>query len=334
MMIQSNRFRAVSMVLAILFTVPVLAGAAGAAETPADDCPRGDLDARYCDRAGDLVADPPENPDDFIDPNTLIFAAVPGEDPATYESAWRPLLDLMEELTGRNVEYFYVDSFAAQVEAMRAGRAHIGGVPTGNVPTAVNQAGFIPRKVIGWGDDGNYGYYMWVIAHADNDEVNTLEDLRNRTVAFVDPGSNSGFQAPAALLFEELNMIPDEDYQTTFSGSHDNSIMGVEARDYEVAAIADTALFRLVDSGLVDEDSFKVVYESNPFPPVAWGHVYNLDEEIAEQVVEAFRSYDWSGTELEAQYATDGDAFLPITYKEAWQVIRDVDAGLQQIGLD
>jgi phosphonate transport system substrate-binding protein len=40
------------------------------------DCPRGDLDERYCDRNGDLVADAPTDPNQWVDPDTLIFAYV------------------------------------------------------------------------------------------------------------------------------------------------------------------------------------------------------------------------------------------------------------------
>ena len=35
----------------------------------AQDCPRGDLDNRYCDVNGDLVADTPTDPADQVDPD-------------------------------------------------------------------------------------------------------------------------------------------------------------------------------------------------------------------------------------------------------------------------
>lgn len=298
-----------------------------------DHCPRGDLDSRYCDRDGDLVADPPTDPSEFLNPDTLIFAMLPGEDPAVYRTAWTEFVTHMEEVTGKQVQFVPISSFGAQVEALRANRAHIAGVPTGSVPVAVNMAGFVPRAMIAY-DDGSYGYTMQIITHRDSD-IHSLEDLRGRTLAGVDPNSNSGYKAPAALLYAELGLVPNEDYGTTFSGSHDTSILGVQLGDYEVAAIANTALLRLVDAGRVDMDELRIVYESQAFPPVAYGYVHNLDPELAEKVVEAFTTFDWEGTQLEAQYgASDGNTFMPITYLEHWQVIRDVDAGLDAIGLD
>ena len=48
----------------------------------ANDCPRGDLDTRYCDANGDLIADTPTDASELVDPDTLIFAYTPVEDPA------------------------------------------------------------------------------------------------------------------------------------------------------------------------------------------------------------------------------------------------------------
>ncbi len=91
----------------------------------AAECPRGDLDKRYCDVNGDLIADTPTDPGKLVDPSTLIFAYTPVEDPAVYKEAWSDFLDHMEKVTGRKVVFFSVQSNAAQIEAMRSGRLHI-----------------------------------------------------------------------------------------------------------------------------------------------------------------------------------------------------------------
>ena len=50
----------------------------------AQDCPRGTLDGRYCDRDGDLVADAPSDPKQWLNPAALIFSYTPVEDPEVY----------------------------------------------------------------------------------------------------------------------------------------------------------------------------------------------------------------------------------------------------------
>ena len=108
----------------------------------AAECPRGDLDKRYCDVNGDLIADTPTDPGKLVDPSTLIFAYTPVEDPAVYKEAWSDFLDHMEKVTGRKVVFFSVQSNAAQIEAMRSGRLHIAGFNTGSNPLALNCAEF------------------------------------------------------------------------------------------------------------------------------------------------------------------------------------------------
>jgi phosphonate transport system substrate-binding protein len=46
------------------------------------------LDARFVDADGDLVADAPKDPKQWVDPATLIFAYTPVEDPAVYVKVW------------------------------------------------------------------------------------------------------------------------------------------------------------------------------------------------------------------------------------------------------
>lgn len=69
----------------LLFVPFILSCVFAAGSAMAQDCPRGDLDERYCDRDGELVADVPENESDWVDPNTIIFAYTPVEDPAVYK---------------------------------------------------------------------------------------------------------------------------------------------------------------------------------------------------------------------------------------------------------
>lgn len=58
------------------------AGGAAAQE----DCPRGDLDSRFCDRDGDLVAGTPTDESELLDPDMLIFAYTPVEHPTVCTS--------------------------------------------------------------------------------------------------------------------------------------------------------------------------------------------------------------------------------------------------------
>ncbi|HSG94641.1 MAG TPA: phosphate/phosphite/phosphonate ABC transporter substrate-binding protein, partial [Afifellaceae bacterium] len=204
----------------------------------AEDCPRGTLDQQYCDRDGDLTADLPLDPAEWVDPDTIIFSYTPVEDPAVYQKVWQGFIDHMASVTGREVVFFPAQSYAAQYEAMRSGRLHIAGVNTGGNPVAVSCAGFVPFAMMA-AKDGSFGYEMEIIVPADS-PIRSPADLAGKTLAFTSPTSNSGFKAPSAILKLEFGLIADQDFSTAFSGKHDNSILGVANKHYEAAAIANS----------------------------------------------------------------------------------------------
>ncbi|MEM7170838.1 MAG: phosphate/phosphite/phosphonate ABC transporter substrate-binding protein [Pseudomonadota bacterium] len=304
---------------------------AGSLSLPAaaQDCERGDLDSRYCDTNGDLVADAPTDPADWVDPDTLVFAYTPVEDPAVYKEAWSDFLDHMKEVTGKDVVFFPVQSNAAQIEAMRSGRLHVAGFNTGSNPLAVNCAGFVSFTIMA-SEDGNFGYEMEIITHPDSG-ITAVEDIKGRTLAFTSPTSNSGFKAPSAILKAEFGMEAEKDFEPTFSGKHDNSILGVANKDYDAASIANSVKSRMISRDVISEDDTITIYKSQTFPTTGFGHVYNLHPDLAEKVKEAFFSFEWdkpdgTPTSLKVEFEKSNEGqFIPITYQEHWDVIRTID---------
>ena len=281
----------------------------------------GDLGDEYVDYDGDLIADIPEDESEWINPDTIIFSYTPVEEPAVYRVAWADFLAHLEEVTGKQVMFYAVENYASQLEALRAGRIHIAGVNTGSVPFAVNTAGLRPFAMMA-AEDGSFGYEMEVIVPKDSD-IQSLEDLEGRTLAFVSQTSNSGFKAPSAILKSEMGFEAGEDYQTTFSGRHDNSIMGVYNGDYEAATIANSVKNRMAANGVIDLSEIETIYRSQTFPTTAYGYVNNLHPGLAQKIKRAFLTFDWEGTSLAAEF--NDETFIPIDYKTYWEVIRTID---------
>jgi phosphonate transport system substrate-binding protein len=282
------------------------------------------LDKRYIDMDGDLV---PDTPAKTVDPPTLVFAYTPGEARALHASVWDDLLRHLEKVTGKHVKFFPVQSNAAELEAMRAGRLHIAAFGTGSVPIAVNCAGFVPFAVMG-GQHGILGYEMEIITYPDSG-INTPADLRGRKLAFTSPTSNSGFKEPSVLLRNEFALEAGRDYTSVFSGRHENSILGVVNKDYDAAAIANEVMHRMLARGVVKGQQIRSIYKSPTFPTAAFGLAYNLEPSLAAKVREAFFSFAWGGTALEQEFSTLGvSKFMPITYKQAWALVRDVDTAM------
>jgi phosphonate transport system substrate-binding protein len=283
------------------------------------------MDPRFRDANGDLVADAPADAKEFVDPSTLIFAYTPVEDPSVYAKVWDGFLRHLEQVTGKKVQFFPVQSNAAQIEAMRAGRLHIAGFNTGSTPLAVNCAGFVPFAIMG-NAKGQFGYEMEIITHPTSG-IKRIEDLKGKKVAFTSETSNSGFKAPSALLKNDFKLEAGKDFQAVFSGKHDNSVLGVANKDYDAAAIANEVMFRMFDRGVVKREQIVTIYKSQTFPTTGYGHAYNLKPELAAKVRDAFFSFPWAGSALEAEFKkAGGEKFVPITYSKDWEAVRKIDS--------
>jgi phosphonate transport system substrate-binding protein len=296
------------------------AGLMGMSSAAAQACPnQGDLDALYCDANKDLVADFPTDPKKFKNPSTLVFTYTPVEDPAVYAKIFDPFTKDLAKCTGKKVVFYQVQSNAAEIEAMRSGRLHVGGFSTGPTAYAVNIAGAIPFAVKGTEKEFQ-GYNLLVIVKKDT-PFQKLSDLKGKKFAHTSPSSNSGHMAPMAL-FPAEGLKPDTDYKILFSGKHDQSILGVNSGDYDAAAVASDVFHRMAARGQIKEEDFRVIYKSNKFPTSSFAYAHDLEPALRDKMLKCFYNYRFPA---EMQKAFDGaDRFYPITYQKDWAIVRKV----------
>jgi len=222
------------------------------------------------------------------------------------------------------VQFFPVQSNAAQIEAMRAGRLHIAGFNTGSNPLAVACAGFRPFAMMASADD-SFGYEMEIITYPGSG-ITKVEDVKGKKMAFTSETSNSGFKAPSAILKADYGFEAGKDFEPVFSGKHDNSVLGVANKDYPAAAIANSVMARMIERGVVKADQIVSLYKSQTFPTTGYGVVHNLAPDLQQKIQEAFFSFPWEGSKLQEEFSKSGEAkFVPITFKGHWEVIRKID---------
>jgi phosphonate transport system substrate-binding protein len=82
----------------------------------------------------------------------------------------------------------------------------------------------------------------------------------------------------------------------------------------------------MIERAVVTEDQLKIIYTSQTFPTTGYGLAHNLTPELQDKIKEAFFSFEWAGTKLEEEFSKSGEAqFIPITFKDDWAVIRQID---------
>ena len=314
-------------VIRSLIAAAAIAGALAATPTfAADACAnRGDLDTMYCDANKDMVADVPTDSKKWKNPSTIVFTYTPVEDPAVYENIFKPFTTYLAKCLDKKVVFYQVQSNAAEIEAMRSGRLHVGGFSTGPTAFAVNLAGAVPFAVKG-AEKEFQGYNLIVVVKASS-PYQKLSDLKGKKVAHTSPSSNSGHLAPMSL-FPAQGLTPDKDYKIIFSGKHDQSVMGVNSGDYDAGAVASDVFHRMGERGQIKESDFRVIYRSQKFPTSSFAYAHDLDPKLVDKMLTCFYDYRFPP---EMQKAFDGaDRFFPVNYKTTWEVVRSVAKGSGQ----
>ena len=172
----------------------------------------------------------------------LVMAFTPSRDPAALQGAADAFVAVVSRLSGVPVRAQVASDYAGVVEALRSRRVDLAFVhPVGYV-LARREAGceILVRDV--WQDRTAYAASFYV---RKGSGIERLEDLRGRTIAFVDPASSSGYIYPMVLLIKR-GLVRDRDPKTffkeaLFAGTHDAALQAVLHGRVNVAVTFDRA---------------------------------------------------------------------------------------------
>jgi len=156
--------------------------------------------------------------------NPIVLAMVPSGDTPEIIASAEQITALLMEKTGYVIEGSVATSYAAVIEAMGTGKAHMGTLATFAYLLAHEKYGVECALV-----SVRYGspYYKGqIIARADAG-ITQLSDLAGKTMCWVDAASTSGFIVPSVML-KAAGVDPDTDLrQQVEAGSHDNVVLAV-----------------------------------------------------------------------------------------------------------
>jgi phosphonate transport system substrate-binding protein len=196
----------------------------------------------------------------------LVMALTPSRDPTALQEAGDAFARTLTRLSGVPIRAQVASDYAGVVEALRSRRVDLAFVhPVGYV-LANREAGcmILVRDI--WQGKTAYTARFWV---RKDGGLRRLEDLRGKTIAFVDPASSSGYIYPMVLLIKR-GLVRDRDPRTffkdaLFSGTHEAALQSVLRGRVDAAASFDLApQIHLKDKALIDQLAF--VAETPPIP--------------------------------------------------------------------
>lgn len=154
----------------------------------------------------------------------LRLGFIPSENMEEIQRNSQPLIEMMSQKLGREVQPFISTDYTGIVEAFRGGKLDAAFLTPASYVMANSEAGV---KVILKAQRGEKPFYHAIIFTRQDAGVNSLKDLKGKTFVFGDTLSTAGYIYPLKMLKAQgINPATDFD-NLIFSGGHDATVLAV-----------------------------------------------------------------------------------------------------------
>lgn len=235
--------------------------------------------------------------------NTLTVAYAPNESTEQSVDARNGLAEDLKAELGMEVEEIQATDYNAIIEALRTGKADLAYMGPLAIALGNERAGVEPIAMkADFGDKSQAIYHSLLVTNSANEDINSITDIKGKTIAFVDPDSTSGNLIPTA---EIINAFPDENLTSemlhtngeffeaaSYSGKHQAGLQAVAMGDVDVAPISDQILASEIENGNVNEEDIKIIHTSGDIPAEGMVVRGDLDPELKQQLQEFLINYD------------------------------------------
>ncbi|MFN8510434.1 MAG: phosphate/phosphite/phosphonate ABC transporter substrate-binding protein [Deinococcaceae bacterium] len=140
---------------------------------------------------------------------------------------------LEKSVRGLEVKATVAQDYTGLVEAMRSGQLDFAWLSPVSYIDAAKNAG---AKVLLKSVRGNGPFYWSALVVRKDSGINKLEDLRGKSIAWIDPKSAAGYTYPKATLLSK-NIDPDKFFgKQTFAGDHGAAVLSLVNGTVDVVA--------------------------------------------------------------------------------------------------
>ncbi len=248
-------------------------------------------------------------------PRKLRIALLPDENASTIIQNAQPLKEYLEKTLSREVELIVTTDYSSMIEAMRFGRIEVAYFGPFSYVLAKSKAD-IDAVAVGV-SRGSPTYKSVVIVPAGS-PIQTVAQLKGKTVGFGDQASTSSHLVPRATIQDMAGLKADADYKGVYLGAHDAVARAVETGKVDAGALSEAIYASLIKSGKIDAAKVRVLVESKPIPNYPIAIQNKLDPQLKAAIRQAF--LDIKDPAILKSFRAEGFA---ATDDAAYNVLRD-----------
>ena len=234
--------------------------------------------------------------DDKNESKPFTIGVIPVQTEGEIDEAMTKLQGELSNKLDRDVEITTFPDYNGVVEAMNYNQIDMAffGPLTYVIAHEKSGAKAIVTQLI----DGEPFYHSYIITNTDNDFDTLdafLEQSESKTFAFGDPNSTSGSLIPSIEL-QDRGVFEDQDKNSfesvKYTGSHDATALSVQNNQVDAGAIDSAIYDQLLESGKIDGDKLKVIWESEKLFQYPWAVTKETDDETIDKLQNAFLSIE------------------------------------------
>ena len=201
----------------------------------------------------------------------------------------KPIADYLSQKMGVKVEAFTASNYIGVVEGIGSGSVDFGIIPPFSAVLAQKQSNAKPL-LTSKGKSGKSGYTAELYVRKDSG-IKSLQDVKGKKVAFVDPSSSSGYIYPGAMLVKAgINLDKDISYQ--FSGGHDKSLQLLLNKDVDVIATFDGVEERYGKEFPAALTDIEKLASSDTIPGIMVTASSKMDKDLQDKLKQALLDMD------------------------------------------
>lgn len=234
---------------------------------------------------------------------TFTIAYAPNESTTDSTDARSTLAKDLGKVINMEVKEIQASDYTAIIEALRTGKADMAYMGALAVAMGAERAGVTPIVMKAPnGDKAQAVYHSVFVTQKDNSEINSINDFKGKTIAFVDPDSTSGNLVPTSEImkaFPDLHLTNEKIHTNgeffeavSFSGKHQAGLQAVIKGDVDIVPISDQIMASEFKNGNADENAVKVVHSSAAIPAEAMVVSKTVNEDLKKTLTKFLVEYN------------------------------------------